>query len=252
MRRWAIDMSPQGPVYLGYRLGHIRAEGRVFRRFLAQDFPANAVISTYMPRLIGAAREKVYAGVGFSMLTVMLLALVFASRSKLPRFARRRTVPAASASRVLVRRIASLVAGHEPFVVEPVEELAVVLGEPHDCRRLARRNVRQWLQLTVLRLLDVGVDRPPVWAPLGVTELLVDPLDHLLRECAAELVRVHVRLGGRIAHEVREQPLDHAVLAHHLPRPLRARLGEQRLLVLAALDQSVGLQPLQHLAGGGT
>src|SRR5205085_3627459 len=31
MRRWAIEMSPQGPVYLGYRLGHLRSEGRVFR-----------------------------------------------------------------------------------------------------------------------------------------------------------------------------------------------------------------------------
>ena len=31
MRKWAVDASPQGPVYLGYRLGHIRNEGRVYR-----------------------------------------------------------------------------------------------------------------------------------------------------------------------------------------------------------------------------
>jgi len=31
IRHWAVDMSDQGPVYLGYRLGHIRGEGRVFR-----------------------------------------------------------------------------------------------------------------------------------------------------------------------------------------------------------------------------
>jgi Peptidase family M1 domain len=31
MRKWAIDQSDQGPVYLGYRLGHIRNESRVFR-----------------------------------------------------------------------------------------------------------------------------------------------------------------------------------------------------------------------------
>src|SRR5262249_30909870 len=31
MRKWAIDQSEQGPVYLGYRLGHIRGESRVFR-----------------------------------------------------------------------------------------------------------------------------------------------------------------------------------------------------------------------------
>jgi hypothetical protein len=31
LRRWGIDESDQGPVYLGYRLGHIRNESRVFR-----------------------------------------------------------------------------------------------------------------------------------------------------------------------------------------------------------------------------
>jgi Peptidase family M1 domain len=31
MRRWGIDTSPQGPVYLGYRLGHIKGDSRVFR-----------------------------------------------------------------------------------------------------------------------------------------------------------------------------------------------------------------------------
>ena len=30
-RKWAIDASDQGPVYLGYRLGHIKNEPRVFR-----------------------------------------------------------------------------------------------------------------------------------------------------------------------------------------------------------------------------
>jgi hypothetical protein len=31
LRRWAIEQSEQGPVSLGYRLGHIRGESRVFR-----------------------------------------------------------------------------------------------------------------------------------------------------------------------------------------------------------------------------
>ncbi len=31
MRRWAIDESPQGPVHLGYRVGHIKSDGRAFR-----------------------------------------------------------------------------------------------------------------------------------------------------------------------------------------------------------------------------
>ena len=29
-RKWSLDRSDQGPVYLGYRLGHIRNDGRVF------------------------------------------------------------------------------------------------------------------------------------------------------------------------------------------------------------------------------
>ena len=31
LRRWGIEQSDQGPVYLGYRLGHIRSDSRVFR-----------------------------------------------------------------------------------------------------------------------------------------------------------------------------------------------------------------------------
>jgi hypothetical protein len=91
----------------------VSAEGRVFRRFLGQDIAASSVITIDMPRLIGSEREKVYAGVGISMLTAMLLALVFASRSKLPRLRRRPAAPPEPASRVLVRTIASLDAEHE-------------------------------------------------------------------------------------------------------------------------------------------
>jgi Aminopeptidase N len=31
LRKWAMEASEQGPVYLGYRLGHIRNESRIFR-----------------------------------------------------------------------------------------------------------------------------------------------------------------------------------------------------------------------------
>jgi hypothetical protein len=31
MRKWSVDRSDQGPVYLGYRLGHIKGDARVFR-----------------------------------------------------------------------------------------------------------------------------------------------------------------------------------------------------------------------------
>src|SRR6185436_667848 len=33
-RKWSIDDSDQGPVYLGYRLGHIKGDSRVFRALL--------------------------------------------------------------------------------------------------------------------------------------------------------------------------------------------------------------------------
>ena len=34
MRRWSVDQSEEGPVYLGYRLGHIKGDGRVFRAII--------------------------------------------------------------------------------------------------------------------------------------------------------------------------------------------------------------------------
>ena len=68
---------------------------------------------------------------------------------------------------------------------------------------------------------------------------LRDALDHLLREGVAELVGVDVGLGGRVAHEVREQSLDDPVLAHDTLSPRTSLAGQERLLVLAAPDQAV-------------
>jgi hypothetical protein len=50
MRKWAIDLSPQGPVYLGYRLGHIRAEGRTFRALV---YNKGAMVLHMLRRLVG-------------------------------------------------------------------------------------------------------------------------------------------------------------------------------------------------------
>jgi Peptidase family M1 domain len=50
MRRWAIDTSPQGPVYLGYRLGHIKADGRVFRALV---YNKGAMVLHMLRRLMG-------------------------------------------------------------------------------------------------------------------------------------------------------------------------------------------------------
>jgi hypothetical protein len=131
-----------------------------------------------------------------------------------------------------------------------VEELAVVLCEPDDLGLTARLEVGQRGELFVLRLLERRIHGPAVRTAVGIAEPHLDPLDHVVGEGVAELVRVHVRLRGRVAHEVGQEPLDDPVLADDALRPLDPRVGEDRLLLLAALDEAVGLEPLQHLAGG--
>jgi hypothetical protein len=57
MRRWAMTMSPQGPVYLGYRLGHIRNDSRVFRALV---YNKGAMALHMLRRLLGD--EAFFAG----------------------------------------------------------------------------------------------------------------------------------------------------------------------------------------------
>jgi hypothetical protein len=57
MRRWAIETSPQGPVYLGYRLGHIKEDGRVFRALV---YNKGAMVLHMLRRLMGD--EAFFAG----------------------------------------------------------------------------------------------------------------------------------------------------------------------------------------------
>jgi aminopeptidase N len=49
-RKWAIEDSDQGPVYLGYRLGHIKGESRVFRALV---YNKGAAVLHMLRRLIG-------------------------------------------------------------------------------------------------------------------------------------------------------------------------------------------------------
>jgi aminopeptidase N len=53
MRKTAIDASPQGPVYLGYRLGHIRSDSRVFRALV---YNKGAMVLHMLRRLVGDDR----------------------------------------------------------------------------------------------------------------------------------------------------------------------------------------------------
>jgi hypothetical protein len=50
MRRSAIDTSPQGPIYLGYRLGHIKGERTVFRALV---YNKAAMVVHMLRRLVG-------------------------------------------------------------------------------------------------------------------------------------------------------------------------------------------------------
>ena len=49
-QRWTVDNSDQGPVYLGYRVGHIRGDARVFR---AVVYNKSATVLHMLRRLIG-------------------------------------------------------------------------------------------------------------------------------------------------------------------------------------------------------
>jgi hypothetical protein len=50
MRRWAVNESDQGPVYLGYRVGHVKNEGRAFR---AVVYNKGAMVLHMLRRLVG-------------------------------------------------------------------------------------------------------------------------------------------------------------------------------------------------------
>jgi hypothetical protein len=50
MNRWALTMSDQGPVYLGYRLGHIKGESRVMRALV---YNKGAMVLHMLRRLVG-------------------------------------------------------------------------------------------------------------------------------------------------------------------------------------------------------
>ena len=50
MRASALDLSRHGPVHLGYRLGHVQADGRIFRGLV---YNKSAVVLDMLQRLIG-------------------------------------------------------------------------------------------------------------------------------------------------------------------------------------------------------
>ncbi|MDB4875959.1 MAG: hypothetical protein JWM41_2405 [Gemmatimonadetes bacterium] len=92
----------------------VSTDGRIFRRFLAQDLEGSSVARIDLPRMIGAEREKVYLGVALTLLAAMTLALVFAARRSTPKLAFARRVRAEpSPAEALLRAIADLDADFE-------------------------------------------------------------------------------------------------------------------------------------------
>jgi aminopeptidase N len=57
MTKSAIDQSPQGPIWLGYRLGHIKGDSRVFRSLV---YNKGAMVLHMLRRLVGD--EAFFAG----------------------------------------------------------------------------------------------------------------------------------------------------------------------------------------------
>jgi hypothetical protein len=50
LRKWGMDATDQGPIFLGYRLGHIRSESRVFRALV---YNKSAAVLHMLRRLVG-------------------------------------------------------------------------------------------------------------------------------------------------------------------------------------------------------
>ena len=50
LRRWSVNESDQGPIYLGYRLGHIKSDSRVFRALV---YDKGAAVLHMLRRLVG-------------------------------------------------------------------------------------------------------------------------------------------------------------------------------------------------------
>jgi hypothetical protein len=86
----------------------VNAEGRTFRRFLAQDVAAGTVVRVDPPRAAGTSRERVYFSLGAVIVAAMLIALVFAARRRSPSSRVILATPSAPQTERLVREIAEL------------------------------------------------------------------------------------------------------------------------------------------------
>ena len=101
----------QGPAMR--EMAPVSTEGRMFRRFLAQDIAPSAVVRVDVPRVVGAAREKVYIGVATALIAAMAAALVLTARRSFSRGRAASPAVAEPKSEGLLRAIAALDAEFE-------------------------------------------------------------------------------------------------------------------------------------------
>ena len=131
-----------------------------------------------------------------------------------------------------------------------MQKIAVVFRQADDRRARPGRKLASGGSSRVLRLFDRRDRRASRagsaagWPSLSsirsiISSLNVSPISSA-RSCDSY---------PGVPHEVGQEPLDDPVLAHDTLCPFAARLGEKRLLLLAALDQALGLEALQHLPG---
>lgn len=77
------DAHVQGPQFR--TMAPVSTEGRTFKRFLAQDLQAGALVQVDVPHVVGAAREKVYIGVSVALIGAMAAALMVTARRAMTR-----------------------------------------------------------------------------------------------------------------------------------------------------------------------
>lgn len=89
----------------------VSAEGKVFRRFLAQDLPASGVLQVDVPRMTVSERQSIYRAVLYAIIALMASALTFVALRgrRTRRVAADASAPVSEPrSRALVRAIAAL------------------------------------------------------------------------------------------------------------------------------------------------
>jgi hypothetical protein len=133
LRQWAMDRSDQGPVYLGYRLGHVRDEPQVFRALV---YNKGAAVLHMLRRLIGddaffRGVRRFYAGSRFTKVGTEDLRTAMEAESGRPlaRFFERWIYGASLPEVTLSYRVETSAAGSQELVLR-VEQTGEIFDLP--------------------------------------------------------------------------------------------------------------------------